>query len=126
MLDIEGCLTDILAIPGALDALVIEDPGGTAVATGRTAPHLDPQVSAAALGETLRATLEGLAFTSPDGTVRVEDVIVTSDKGHHLLRPLETALRGSLLLYLRLDLERSNLALARHRLRTISGRLITT
>lgn len=126
MLDIEDCLTDILAIPGALDALVIEDTGGTAVASGRTAPHLDPQASAVALSRTLRATLDGLALTSPDGTVQVEDVIVTSDKGHHLFRPIETALTGPILIYLRLDLERSNLALARHRLRTISGRLLTT
>ncbi|MFC7385314.1 hypothetical protein [Sphaerisporangium rhizosphaerae] len=128
MLDIEDCLTDILAIPGALDALVIEDTGGTdskAVAAGRTVADLDPQVSAAALRRTLRATLDGLALTSPDGTVRVEDVIITADTGHHLLRPLETALTGPILLYLRLDLERANLALARHRLRAISGRLVT-
>ncbi|MET8145232.1 hypothetical protein ABZU32_33435 [Sphaerisporangium sp. NPDC005288] len=60
MLDIEDCLTDILAIPGALDALVIEDTGGTdskAVAAGRTVTDLDPQESAAALRRTLRATL---------------------------------------------------------------------
>lgn len=126
MPDIEGCLTDILAIPGVLDALVIEGGGATAIATGRTAPHLDPAASAVALSETLRATLDGLALTSPSGTVRVEDVIVTSDQGHHLLRPLDTAVGGSILLYLRLDLARSNLALARHRLRAISDRLITT
>ncbi|WP_214412147.1 roadblock/LC7 domain-containing protein [Sphaerisporangium fuscum] len=123
MFDIEDCLTDILAIPGALDALVIEETGGAALAVGRTAPHLDPQESAAALSRALRATLDGLAFASPDGTVRVDDIIITSDKGHHLLRPLETPLTGPVLLYLRLDLERSNLALARHRLRTVSGRL---
>jgi hypothetical protein len=126
VIDIEGCLSDILAIPGALDALLIEDTGGAAVATGSTTAHFDPETSAAALSETLRATLEGLALASPDGTVRVEDVIITSDKGHHLLRPLQTAFRGPILIYLRLDLERSNLALARHRLRAISGRLITT
>lgn len=125
MLDIEDCLTDILAIPGALDALVIEDTGGTAVAAGRTVADLDPQESAAALSRTLRATLDGLAVTSPDGTVRVEDVIITADTGHHLLRPLETALTGPILLYLRLDPERANLALARHHLRAISGRLVT-
>ncbi|WP_372500100.1 hypothetical protein [Sphaerisporangium perillae] len=125
VLDIEDCLTDILAIPGALDALVIEDTGGMPVAAGRTAPHLDPQTSAAALSQTFRATLDGLAVASPDGTIRVEDVIVTSDKGHHLLRPVETAVTGPILLYLRLDLERSNLALARHRLRAISDRLIS-
>ncbi|MFC4531249.1 roadblock/LC7 domain-containing protein [Sphaerisporangium dianthi] len=125
MLDIEDCLTDILAIPGALDVLVIEDTGSTAVAA-RTATRLDPQESATALTRILHAALDGLALTSPDGTVRVEDVIITSDQGHHLLRPLETALTGPILLYLRLDLDRANLALARHRLRTISGRLITT
>ncbi|GGK76069.1 hypothetical protein Sme01_51840 [Sphaerisporangium melleum] len=123
MLDIEDCLTDILAIPGALDALVIEDTGGTAVAMGRASAQLDPQAAAGALSRTLHATIDGLAVASPAGTVRVEDVIVTSDQGHHLLRPLETPLTGPVLLYLRLDLERANLALARHRLRAAASRL---
>jgi hypothetical protein len=122
VLDIESCLADALAIPGALDALVVEDAGGAVVASG-SITSLDPQASADAFAGSLRATLDALALSAPGGTVRVEDVIVTSDQGHHLLRPLDAGPAGQILLYLRLDPGRANLALARHRLRTIAGRL---
>ncbi|MFC6084284.1 roadblock/LC7 domain-containing protein [Sphaerisporangium aureirubrum] len=125
MLDIEACLADVVAIPGALDALLVEDSGGAVVASG-SLTALDPQVSADAFALSLRATLDALALSAPGGTVRIEDVIVTSDQGHHLLRPLDGAPAGPMLLYLRLDRDRANLALARHRLRVIAGRLATS
>ncbi|MEO3808141.1 roadblock/LC7 domain-containing protein [Sphaerisporangium sp. B11E5] len=122
MLDIEGCLAGALAVPGALDALVAEDAGGAAVASG-SLTSLDPQALADAFTASLRTTLDALALSTPGGTVRLEDVIVTTDRGHHLLRPLCPTPAGTALLYLRLDGERANLALARHRLRAIAGRL---
>ncbi|MET8333612.1 roadblock/LC7 domain-containing protein [Streptosporangium canum] len=126
MLGIEDCLTEVMAIPGALDAILIDQTSGMAVAVGGGSRHVDTEKSAAGLSETLRATLDGLATTSPGGTIRISDMIITTDNGHHLLRPLETVFDGPLVIYVRLDLERSNLALARHRLQALSGRLITT
>ncbi|GAA3110993.1 roadblock/LC7 domain-containing protein [Streptosporangium carneum] len=125
MLGIEDCLAEVMAIPGALDAIMIDQTSGTAVATGGGNRHLDAERSAAGLGETLRAMLDGLATTSPGGTVRIRDVIITTDDGHHLLKPLETVFDGPLVIYVHLDSQRSNLALARHRLQALSGRLIT-
>ncbi|MER5320468.1 roadblock/LC7 domain-containing protein [Streptosporangium roseum] len=126
MLGIEDCLAEVMAIPGALDAILIDQTSGMAVAVGGGSRHVDTEKSAAGLSETLRATLDGLATTSPGGTIRISDMIITTDNGHHLLRPLETVFDGPLVIYVRLDLERSNLALARHRLQALSGRLITT
>ncbi|MEV4180998.1 MULTISPECIES: hypothetical protein [Streptosporangium] len=126
MLGIEDCLTEVMAIPGALDAILIDQTSGMAVAVGGGSRHVDTEKSAAGLSETLRATLDGLATTSPGGMIRISDMIITTDNGHHLLRPLETVFDGPLVIYVRLDLERSNLALARHRLQALSGRLITT
>ncbi|GGP99537.1 MULTISPECIES: roadblock/LC7 domain-containing protein [Streptosporangium] len=125
MLGIEDCVTEAMAIPGALDALLIDQTSGMAVAVGGGRDE-DVDESAAALSETLRAAMDGLALNSPGGTIRINDMIVTADNGHHLLRPMETAFDGPLVIYVRLDPERSNLALARHRLRSISGRLVTT
>ncbi|GAA4236038.1 hypothetical protein FHR32_001041 [Streptosporangium album] len=125
MLGIEDCLTEVMAIPGALDAILIDQTSGTAVGVGGSR-RTGVEQSAAGLSETLRATLDGLATTSPSGTVRISDMIITTDSGHHLLRPLETVFDGPLVIYVRLDLERSNLALARHRLQALSSRLITT
>lgn len=126
MLGIEDCLAEVMAIPGAVDAMVIDQTSGTAVAVGGGERHLDAGRSAAGLSETLRATADGLASTSPRGTVRISDVIITTDDGHHLLKPLETVFDGPLVMYVHLDAKRSNIALARHRLQNLAGRLITT
>ncbi|WP_068926144.1 hypothetical protein [Planobispora rosea] len=126
MLGIEECLTEVMGIPGALDAILIDQTSGMAVAVGGGSRHVDTEKSAAGLSEALRATLDGLAVTSAAGTARIREMIVTADDGHHLLRPLETVFDGPLVIYVKLDLERANLALALHRLHSLSGRLITT
>jgi hypothetical protein len=125
VLGIEDCVTEVLSIPGALGVIIVDHMSGMAVSRGGDWQHTDVDRSAAALSETLRAALDGLAITSPGGTVRVDDVIIASDRGHHLLKPVETVFEGPLLICLRLDLERSNIALARHRLRAITSRLGT-
>ncbi|MGW0479104.1 roadblock/LC7 domain-containing protein [Nonomuraea sp. NPDC003214] len=124
MLGLDGCLTEVMAIPGALDAMLVDHTSGMAVAASAIPPGADAEKSAAALTETLRATVDGLARACPGDTVRVEDVLITTDKGHHLLRPLDTLFDGPLVIYVRLDLERANIALARHRLRAISAELL--
>ncbi|MEU0517178.1 roadblock/LC7 domain-containing protein [Streptosporangium sp. NPDC006007] len=126
MLGIEDCLAEVMAIPGALDVILIDQTSGTAVATRGGSSRVDVERSAAGLSETLRATVDGLASASSGGTVRIRDVIITTDDGHHLLKPLETVFDGPLVIYLRLDSQRANLALARHHLQALSGRLITT
>ena len=84
MLGIEDCLAEVMAIPGALDAVLIDQTSGMAVATGGGSRHTDVEKSAAGLSEILRATLDGLAVASPGGTIRIRDMIITTDDGHHL------------------------------------------
>src|ERR1044072_4208130 len=120
VLGLDDCLTEVMAIPGALDAMLVDQTSGMAVAISGPPQGVDAESSAAALTETLRATMDGLARSCPGETVRIDDMLVTTDKGHHLLRFLETVFEGPLVIYLRLDLERSNLALARYRLLNIS------
>ncbi|GII56714.1 hypothetical protein Pth03_51030 [Planotetraspora thailandica] len=120
MIGIEGCLSEVMSIPGALDAILVEPISGMAI-LGKGVP--DPVRSAAGLTETFRAALEGVAMASPEGTVRIDDMIITTETSYHLIRPIEMAVQGTLLICLRMDLERSNLALARRRLCTITDQL---
>jgi chemotaxis response regulator CheB len=124
VLGIDTCLAEVMAIPGALDAMLVDHTSGMAVAFSQ-ASGVEADRSAAALTEALRATSDGLARTCPGDVVRIDDMMVTTDKGHHLLRLMETVFEGPLVIYVRLDLERANLALARHRLQSIAGRLTT-
>ncbi|MBF8190683.1 roadblock/LC7 domain-containing protein [Nonomuraea sp. K274] len=121
---IGSCLTEIMSIPGALDAMLVDQTSGMAVAFSGPS-GVDADRAAAALAEVLRATAGGLARSCPGDVVRVDDMIVTTDKGHHLLTPLETAVEGPLVIYVRLDLERSEPVSARRLLRSIAGRLTT-
>ncbi|MEU4544049.1 roadblock/LC7 domain-containing protein [Nonomuraea dietziae] len=125
MLGLDDCLAEVMAIPGALDAMVVDHTSGMAVAATGADGDVDAARSAAAISETLRVTMDGLAHSAPGGTVRVDDMLVTTDKGHHLLRPLETPFESPLVIYVRLDRERANLALARFRLQAISRQLTT-
>ncbi|MEV0595117.1 roadblock/LC7 domain-containing protein [Nonomuraea cavernae] len=125
MLGLDDCLIEVMAIPGALDAMLLDQTSGMAVAVSGSPQGVDTECSAAALTETLRATVDGLARSCPGDTVRIDDMLVTTDQGHHLLRLMETAFEGPLVIYVRLDLERSNLALARYRLQAISSSLLT-
>ncbi|NJQ00590.1 hypothetical protein [Streptomyces zingiberis] len=55
----------------------------------------------------------------PGGPVPVEDLLLTTRTGYHLLRFVEDTLDGAVVVYLWLDRENGNLALARLRLRDL-------
>ncbi|GIH26131.1 hypothetical protein Aph01nite_44410 [Acrocarpospora phusangensis] len=123
MIGIEDCLFEAMSIPGALGAILVDHASGTAVAT-RGQP--DPERSASGLSEAFRATQVGLALSSPSGTVRIDDMIITTDQSYQLIKTMETPFDGPLLICVRLDLARANLGLARHRLQSISRQLIAS
>ncbi len=54
----------------------------------------------------------------------VEDLIVTTRTGYHVLRFVETSFDSSVFLHLWLDRADGNLALARHRLRALAEGLV--
>ena len=56
-----------------------------------------------------------------DRGLALEDVIVTSDAAHHLLRAVDGAPSRGSWVYLRVDRERDNLALARRRLAAVAS-----
>ncbi|MCP3754460.1 hypothetical protein ACFRJ1_01875 [Streptomyces sp. NPDC056773] len=127
---IDECLLEAMALPGARGAALVDWSSGLALGTAGESPVGDHETTAAETAELARAAAEYESF-APDGTEAqdgagppVEDLIVTTRTGYHVLRFVETSFDSSVFLHLWLDRADGNLALARHRLRALAEELV--
>ncbi|MFD9500286.1 hypothetical protein [Streptomyces sp. NPDC060035] len=128
---IDECLLEVMRLPGARGAAVVDWTSGLALGTIGDSPGGDHETTAAETAEVARMAAEQPVFAQarlqdlpdPPGPA-VEDVIVTSRAGYHILRFVETAFDSSVFLHLWLDRAEGNLALARIRLGEIAKRLV--
>ncbi|MBB1245883.1 hypothetical protein GL263_20350 [Streptomyces durbertensis] len=125
---IDECLLEAMVLPGARGAAVVDWTSGLALGTVGESPAGDHEASAAETAELARMAAEQPSFGEggPDDGPGVEDVIVSARNGFHLLRFVETGIDSTVFLYLWLDPEEGNLALARLRLRALAERLVLT
>ncbi|WP_411102747.1 hypothetical protein [Streptomyces sp. cmx-4-9] len=133
---IDECLLEAMALPGARGAALVDWSSGLALGTAGDSPVGDHETTAAETAELARAAAEYESFApagdgpSAAGTGQgeagppVEDLIVTTRTGYHVLRFVETSFDSSVFLHLWLDRAEGNLALARHRLRTLAEGLV--
>lgn len=137
---IDECLLEVMRLPGARGAAVVDWTSGLALGTIGDSPNGDHEATAAETAEVARMAAEQPAFalsapetsTGPgqspvaekDAAPPVEDVIVTTHAGYHILRFVETAFDSSVFLHLWLDRSDGNLALARIRLSEMAERLV--
>jgi hypothetical protein len=132
-----------MALPGARGASIVDWTSGLALGTAGESPNGDHESTAAETAELARAAAEYSAFApvisryeaqqgsgTPDEPADsdkgppVEDLIVTSRTGHHVLCFVETTFDSSVFLHLWIDRDTGNLALARLRLRQLAERLV--
>ncbi|MDK1475486.1 hypothetical protein QNO07_19030 [Streptomyces sp. 549] len=131
---IDECLLAAMTLPGARGAAVVDWTSGLALGTVGEAPSGDHESSAAETAELARMAAEHVSFEPHDPASRsdgpddkglpVEDVIITSRVGYHLLRFVETTFDSSVFIHLWLDRDAGNLALARLRLQELADRLV--
>ncbi|MFJ3723508.1 hypothetical protein ACIPYQ_13175 [Streptomyces sp. NPDC090045] len=126
---IDECLLEAMALPGARGAALVDWSSGLALGTAGESPVGDHETTAAETAELARAAAEYESFASPaagDDTAGppVEDLIVTTRTGYHVLRFVDTSFDSSVFLHLWLDRADGNLALARHRLRALAEGLV--
>ncbi|MEU0517175.1 hypothetical protein [Streptosporangium sp. NPDC006007] len=114
-------LKEMMAIDGAVGAVVVDYNSGMALGALGGSKELDLQVAAAGNTEVVRAkmrTMESLGIK--DG---IEDILITLTNQYHVIRPVTGRGGKGLFLYMALDRVRANLALARHSLRAIEEKL---
>lgn len=125
---IDECLHQAMDLPGALGASVVEWVSGLALGTVGASPNGDHEATAAETAELARLTAEYAAFAAPGGgfvaaDTPVEDIIVTTRTGFHLMRFVETQLDTNVFVHVWLDRTHANLALSRVRLQDLAEKL---
>ncbi|MFF3325442.1 hypothetical protein [Streptomyces sp. NPDC002889] len=108
-------------IEGAIGAALVDYTSGMALGTIGGGKDLDLTVAAAGNTDVVRAkvrTMEHLGLKED-----IEDILITLSSQYHLIRLLKGRGTSGLFLYLALDKQRANLAMARHQLRQIENTL---
>lgn len=123
---IDECLLEVMQLPGARGAALVDWTSGLALGTAGESPGGDHETAAAEAAELARLAAEHRAF-APDDDVTdppVEDVIISNRDSYHVLCFVRTSFDSSVFLHLWLARVEGNLALARIRLGEMTGRLV--
>ncbi|MDQ0305691.1 MULTISPECIES: hypothetical protein [Streptomycetaceae] len=114
-------LKEAMMIEGAIGVALVDVGSGMALGTLGGDRDFDLAVAAAGNTDLVRAkarTMEMLGLKDS-----IEDILVTLTNQYHLIRPLTSRNGSGLFLYLALDRNRANLAMARRRLQLVESEL---
>ncbi|ROS32202.1 hypothetical protein EDD35_7964 [Amycolatopsis thermoflava] len=122
MMNIDTALKEAMSITGALGVALVDYESGMSLGTSGGDDWLDLDIAAAGNTEVVRAKLRVMSSLGLNDSI--EDILITLHRQYHLIRLLNSpGSRNSMFLYLVLDRERANLALARHYLKQIESDL---
>ena len=121
---VDHCLQEAMAIPGAVGASIVDYTTGFPVATTGAAPNSDHEAAAAGTADVVQAATNRSLYLSAMPHDLLEDLIITTAGGYHLLRIVHTDFDSRLVLYLWLDRHQGNLAVARRRMQTLAAELV--
>lgn len=117
--NVTASLNTIMEIDGAIGVALVDHESGMSLGQQGGGDRLNLDVAGAGNTAVVRAKMRVMKDLGlKDG---IEDILITLDSQYHLIRPLSEA--PNLFLYLALDREKSNLAMARHKLMAIEKTL---
>ncbi|QKW23030.1 hypothetical protein HUT16_31620 [Kitasatospora sp. NA04385] len=122
MAAVETALKDIMsAIEGTIGVALVDYNSGMALGTIGGGSDLDLNVAAAGNTDVVRAKLRAMELLNLNEAI--EDILISLSTQYHLIRPLTSRTGKGLFLYLALDRNRANLAMARHQLKRVEAEL---
>ncbi|MFC0532580.1 hypothetical protein [Phytohabitans kaempferiae] len=126
MSGIDACLARAMAIHGAIGASIVDHTTGFAIGARGRAPTDDPDATWSGTAAIVNVATTGSPFASTRPGDGIEDVIITTLDGYHLIQQVRTVFDSRLVLYLWLDRTQGNLAMARRQLRLLAEGLAGT
>ncbi|MFB7467815.1 hypothetical protein ACFCZ1_30730 [Streptomyces sp. NPDC056224] len=122
MANVEVSLKETMtSIEGALGAALVDYASGMALGTLGGGKDLDLTVAAAGNTDVIRAKVRTMELLGMKD--EIEDLLITLGSQYHLIRLLRSRGGNGLFLYVVLDKNNSNLAMARHQLKRIESAL---
>jgi len=112
-------LPKLQEIDGFVGACIVDSNSGMMLAAAGGGTAINLEVAAAGNTEVVRAkrkTMKSLGMND-----QIDDILISLGKQYHLIRPLGS--NDALFIYLALDKNKSNLAMARHALASIEKEL---
>ncbi|MFG3449892.1 MULTISPECIES: hypothetical protein [unclassified Stenotrophomonas] len=117
MAGVSETLSALMTIDGAQAVALVDYESGMLL--GEAGSGMDMEVAAAGNTEVIRAKMKTAASLNLNDTI--EDILISLGKAYHIMRPV--AKQKGLFLYLVLDRNKSNLALARRRVQDVEASL---
>src|SRR5690349_12244695 len=118
MMNIDTALKECMSISGAVGVALVDYESGMSLGTAGGGDWLNLEIAAAGNTEVVRSKLRVMsALALNDG---IEDILITLHRQYHIIRLMDAMkTKTSLFLYLVLEREVANLALARHHIKRI-------
>ncbi|MER5866610.1 hypothetical protein [Kitasatospora sp. NPDC002040] len=122
MSNLESSLKEAMSIDGAIGVALVDYDSGMALGTLGDNTELDLNVAAAGNTDLVRAKMRTMQMLNLHDN-EIEDMLITLTTQYHLIRPLTMPNGRGLFLYLALNRQRANMAMARHQLRRLEATL---
>lgn len=117
MSDIKKVLSEIMTIDGALCTSLVDSESGMVL--GEDGSGVDMELAAAGNSEVVKSKVETMKLLQLNE--KIEDILITLDSQYHIIRPVHD--QDGLFLYIVLDKNKANLALARRKIKNVEAEL---
>ncbi|GAB2826253.1 hypothetical protein [Lentzea nigeriaca] len=121
-MNIDIAMKEAMSIAGAVGVALVDHESGMSLGTSGGGDWLNLEIAAAGNTEVIRSKLRVMQALGLNDSI--EDILITLHRQYHLIRLMGgVKARGSLFLYLVLERDVANLAMARHQLKRIEAEL---